>query len=140
MYPPSAKHKTACRIRNSPERRTNAIDVSRQVGAEDETASPIADPKANKTNESAEAESAPTITADQLNWSLLALVTVSSLIWRSLTEAEEGQDRHNNYHQADEINQTVHVYLPLNSSKPNGHKCELFPIFYRRPGTHYPAA
>src|SRR3954463_12609044 len=105
-------------IRYKPDRIASAADASRQVGAVGVTPRPIVTANVSNTEDSAVAANAPSTIGDHCRKRgaiSLRVTGVTFSIDRSmaLAQAEEGQNRQNHNDQADEIDKTVHSFLPI---------------------------
>src|SRR5271166_1269623 len=119
-YPPAPNAAIATRIRYRPESSCSAAEESRQVGAVEVTASPMAAPKLSNTKATAVAIRAPAIAGPHCTSFTRAssrgartgsaMVMVFSFSARS-AQAEERQDEHDDDDQTDEINDTIHGFL-----------------------------
>src|SRR6185312_2223196 len=99
-----------------PERKASAKEASRQVGAVDDTAKPIAAPNASRTNASPAPQMAPAKTEPQPTPTVIRsagwpAVSAPMSTMGTSPQSKKGEDCHDNHDETDQINKSVHHSL-----------------------------
>src|SRR3569832_2232117 len=134
ILPPMPMALSATKTRKRPDTTTSTIEVSRQVGEVDTTERPIAEPKAKRTEETAAATMAPAMMGPHGMVVAGATATVSvrppsttTVSMAASVQADEGQSRHDDDDESDQINDAVHnALLRVVVALSNGCGCGRF--------------